>query len=319
MMERILLLERNGFPEKFGNVEVKPPEGISKQEFIEQKVIDAINEHNPKLKISKIEYDNLNSQFPDVYTSKFAGLIVEDKKIKESEKERFKKLGYHIRNINNEWFARKKLIYVFLTNPKEVSRNILVAQSIFPTLIDYMGKYIDSPSYTIANHPIYFINIINKKITALSVIKPLAGIIAAGIDYIEVFPLTINPKSVPKDVESFVRKYEENCKDFSSTFESNYYQVDFKLKKLKIKTTNLVIGDYLERNGEFLQFKGSSEKFYWMGILPIFLLACEDGYDIDFSELEKFYNANINNFKKNNEKFHRFKLLLDYMKKLTFK
>lgn len=315
-MKRILLLESSGFPEKFRKVEVTPPAGLTKQEYLEQEVLEAINTYNPKLKLTKVEYTNLRTQFPDVQPSKFTGLIVEDIEIKETEQGRYSQLGYFIWDDSTEWFARKIVMYVFLTNPKEESRNILVAQTIFPAFIDYMNDFINSPSYTIANHPIYFINIINKTITAQSVLKPLAGIIAAGINYIEIFPTTINPKTVPLDVESFVRKYESGCT--GSTFATDYYEVDFTAKKLKLKTTNLVLGGHIERNGAYLQFKGSYEKFYWMGILPIFLIANQDGFEIDYSELENFYNTNIGNFNPSNEKFHRFSILIKYIKKLTF-
>jgi hypothetical protein len=317
-MERILLLEGTGFPEKFRKVEVIPPIGLSKQDYLEQQVLESINRYNPKLNLTKVEYANLNTQFPQVQASKFTGLIVEDIEILDTQQARFSKLGYFIWNNSNQYFARRIVMYVFLTNPKEESRNILVAQSIFPALIDYMSDFIASPSYTLANHPIYFINIINKRITAASVLKPLAGIIAAKINYIEVFPTTIDLKTVPTDVESFVRKYEIDCKGYSTTFVSDYYEVDFSSKRLKLKTTNLVTGDYLERKGPNLQFKGSSEKFYWMGVLPIFLIACQDGYDIDYSEIEDFYNSNVGNFSASNEKFQRFSVLLKFMKKLTF-
>lgn len=317
-MERILLLESTGFPEKFSKVEVQPPAGLTKQDYVEQKVLEAVNLYNPKLNLTRVEYGSLINQFPQVQVSKFTGLIVEDMEIQETDQDRLSRLGYFIWSNSNQWFARKIVMYVFLTNPKEESRNILVAQSIFPALINYMDNFIASPSYTIANHPIYFINIINKRITALSVLKPLAGIIASGIDYIEVFPTTINPKTVPTDVESFVRKYESGCNEHSSTFTSNYYEVDFATKRLKLKTTNLVVGDYLGRSGHTLQFNGSSEKFYWMGVLPIFLIACQDGYDIDYSEVENFYNSSIGSFTDNNEKFQRFSVLLKFMKKLTF-
>lgn len=318
-MGRVLLLESSGFPEKFSKVEVLPPDGLSKEEYVEEKVITAINKYNPKLNITKVEYANLNDQFSQIHSSKFAGLIVEDKEIQVVEKEKYSRLGCYIWNENNRWFARRILVYVFFTIPKEESRNILVAQSIFPELIDYMGDFLSSPSYTIANHPVYFVNIINKNITAQSIIKPFAGIIAAGIDYIEVFPTTINPKIVPKDVEGFVKKYEPDCKKSDTYFSTEYYEVDFKLKRLKIKTSKLVIGDHLEIKGNYIQFNGSSEKFYWIQILPIFLIACRDNYEIDFLELENFYNSNKDKFSPRSDKIPRFDTLIKFMKKLTFR
>src|SRR5699024_4745471 len=94
-----------------------------------------------------------------------------------SQENDYKELDFTIWNDSNQLYAMRILAYVFFTIPKEQGRNILVAQTVFPELIDFMEKYMPSPSYTISNRPIYFINIINKIITANSVLKPLIGII----------------------------------------------------------------------------------------------------------------------------------------------
>jgi len=314
-MKRILLLEITGFPEKFLDVEVIPPVGTSKENYMEEKVLGAINTYNPKLKISNIEYINIQSQFPKAHISKSTGLIVEDIHIKDSDKEEYSKMGYYTYEDTKQYYARTIISYVFFTNPTESGRNILVAQSIFPAFMEYMNDFISSPSYTITNLPIYYVNIINKTITAQTIIKPLSALIATGVNYVEIFPTTIDASKVPRDLESFVKAYETGVT--GTAYNSDYYQVDFESKRLKLKTTNLVIGDYLETDGTYIKFKGSSEKFYWMGVIPIFLLACQENYKIDYSELKDFYNSQLGNFRINNDKMERFAILLKFIEKLT--
>lgn len=314
-MKKILLLEESGMSNRFDKVEVSPPAGTSKIDYLERKVLKAINLYNHKLKITRIEYGDLNDLFPEVEASKYTGLIIEKQEIIEVEEEDYSRLGYTVREISDQWYAMKIVAYIFFSVPKEKGRNTLVAQSIFPEFIDYMDRFIASPSYTIANHPIYYINIINKEITARTVLKPLAGIIATGIYYVEAFPSTINSNDVPYNLKGFVEQYELGYNPLHSRFVSDYYEIDFALKELKIKTFPT---RFLNMTGTNFQFKGSSEKFYWMEILPVFLMACKEGYNVDYSELEDFYDSNIGHFTSRNEKFPRFLKLLNYIKKLNF-
>lgn len=316
-MERILLLESPGIREKFRASTVIPPTGISVEQYVERRVLEAINDYNPKLNITRVVYLSLNSQFPQVQSSKSTGLIVEDINIQHGEQQKYRQLGCYIWNNAGEWFARKIIIYVYITPPTDGGRNSLVSQNLFPSLIDYMEDYIDSPSYTFANHPMYLVNIINKVITAESILKPMAGIISSGIEYVEVFNNSLDSSRVPKDPERFVKEYESNCRPSSSTFSNSYYEVDFHSKTLRIKTDRLVVGDYLENSGGYVGFNGSAEKFYWIQILPIFMMASKSGYSIDYSELENFYNSHLVRFNPSSAKLERFSVLLKFIRKLT--
>ena len=80
---------------------------------------------------------------------------------------------------------------------------------MFPTLLEYAEEYMQSPSYTIANHKFCFINILDKTITANMILRHLASLCAAGMDYIEVFGNdSIDVKQIPKDLKAFLRIYE---------------------------------------------------------------------------------------------------------------
>lgn len=317
-MERVLLLEETGLPVRFNSVEVSPPPGISKISYVENKILNEINRYNPKMKLTDVVYGALEDIFPGEESSKFTGFIIERKKISRSQENDYKELDFTIWNDSNQLYAMRILAYVFFTIPKEQGRNILVAQTIFPELIDFMEKYMPSPSYTISNRPIYFINIINKIITANSVLKPLIGIIKSDINYVEAFPGTIKPGDIPKTLQEFVQNYEVGYNVSHHNFSSDYYEVNFNLKKLKIKTDKLVLGHSLISNGRYIDFRGSDEKFYWIQILPVFLMACKEGYSIDYSELENFYSSNLNGFSDRSTKLPRFLVLLKFMEKVTF-
>lgn len=320
-MERKLLLQKSKFPSKFGEIVVSPANGISKQKYVEDKIIKSLNEYNYKLNISSIEYDDIQNQFKNIRTSDFTGVIIEEIEIKEIEKGRYDSDEFFVLNTQDKWFVRSIVAYIFLSDSNESGRSSLFTQSIFPATIDYMLDFISSPSYTIVNHPTYFVNIINKKITANSLIKRLASFIVLGFEYIEVFNNnTIDSKEVPTDVKNFIKKYDNAYKEDEPVFSSSFFEIDFELKKIKIKTDKLVVGDFLKQNTATgtIGFNGSSEKFYWMEILPIIICGCNNDYKIDFSNLEHFYNSNINNFSSRDDKIKRFPILIEYIKKITF-
>lgn len=318
-MGRKLLLSQLGFPKKFIDSSITPSDGTSKQEYMEKKVVHSINQYNPKLNITSIEYLDIKEQFPHLKIGIYTGLIVEDFRVNEEEKDKYNEREYFVWKSNEEWYVRKIVIYVFLSDFKVKGRNI-ISQSIFPEIIDFMGLYNTSPSFSIANHPIYYINILDKKITAPTIIKQIAGMIVSDIEYIEVFTQNEELSNVPKDIYEYVSIFEKDFATGSTTFVSEYYEVNFLTKVVKIKTDKLTLGDYLTyKSGTEYQFKGSSEKFYWMEIVPIVSLAVENGYIIDYSLLEEFYNQYKDNFSENDEKFQRFYILLKFIKKLMLR
>jgi hypothetical protein len=313
-MERILLLHNSGFPEKFNSIELEPPDNLTKLNYVERSVLESINIYNPKLNVTRIEYIDLNSQFPQVHVGAFTGLIIEELVIHQEYANALMSEGCFVWSDNDNWYSKRIVGYVFLSDYAARSRNVFISQSIFPELIDYIGDFLPSPSYTIANHPIYFINIVNQVITAQSILIQIAGLIAAGINYIEVFSSSFNPNSIKTSIEDFVKTYEQSYVQGQTIFSNEKYAIDFSLKELKLKTNNLVDSSSPNR----FQIQGSNEKFYWMSTLPLVFLACKNNYVIDYSHLENLINSNIPNFSERNLKFQRFKTFLNYIKKLTF-
>ena len=320
-MERKLLLSSLGFPDKFLSSSISPPNTAPKQQYMEQKIIEAINRYNPKLKVSGIEYLDIKDQFPYLKIGKYAGVIVEDIAIEQLQKDLYIEKQYFVWESGGEWYARKIVIYIFLSDYEVKGRNI-ISQSIFPELIDFMGLYNSSPSFSIANYPIYYINFLSNKITASTIIKQIAGMVASNIEYVEVFEENTELRNVPKSIKEYLTKFERDFVAGNTIYSSDYFEIDMNNEITKIKTDKLVLGDYLilkNGTGPEYQFKGSSEKFYWMEIMPIIILSWENGYTIDYTLLEDFYNQNSSRFSENDDKFHRFSLLIQFIKKIMLR
>ena len=111
-----LFLSETEYPDAFATHDVQNQISGDKMLFFEKRLMDVLNSKNSKLKIKGIEYINLKSDFK--LKQKRSGVIVKCDKSGE--------------NV---------LAYVFLT--PESGRNVVVAQTIFPDLIDIMETYID--------------------------------------------------------------------------------------------------------------------------------------------------------------------------------
>ncbi len=319
-MGKKLLLSNAGFPQKFLTSSIIIPPNFDKQQFIENKVLESINKYNPKLNVTKIEYLVISSQFPNLDLGIYAGLIVEDIEISENQKDFYLTKGCHISIVEEKLISRKILVYVFLTNNEENGRDI-ISQYIFPEIIDFMGAYYTSPSFEIVNHPIYFVNIFKNRTTASSIIKQIAGMIASNIEYIEVFNFNSELSNIPKDIYEYIKMFEKDFDEETHNFKCDFYEIDFIRKTIIIKVDRLVLGNYIKirDNSSIYQFKGSSEKFYWAEVLPISILAQENGYKVDLTLLENFYKENKDRFSEGDTKMKRFSLLIKFINKLTLR
>jgi hypothetical protein len=321
-MNRKLILSNSGFPGKFESSSVPFPSiPALKKQYIEEKIIDAINIYNPKLKISAIDYvANIEEQFPHLdFFGQYIGIIVEDIEITELEQDEYNERQYYVWEFNNKYYARKIIIHVFIADLQSVGRNTF-CQAFFPELVDFMHLYQSSPSFSIANCPVYFINFESGNYPD-SIVKQTAGLIASGIEYIDVFNENDNLSQVPKNIKHYLNKFEDGFTTTTATmllYSSDFFEIDVLNKITKIKTDKLVLGEYLEiKNGNH-DFKGSSEKFYWMEILPIVFLSIENGYKIDYTLLEDFYTTNQPSFSPRSSKIERFLFLIQFIEKIIF-
>lgn len=319
-MNRKLLLSGSSFPEKFISSSISSLGTVPKQQYMEEKVIEAINNYNTKLQVSSIEYLNIKDQFPHLnFFGKYAGIIVEDDKIEEIQKDRYIENKYFVWESHGEWYARKSVIYVFVGDKELVGRSSY-SQLFFPVVSEFMGLYLSSPSFSIANHPMYYINFSSGKLPDSSM-KQTAGMIASGIEYIEVFYTNSSLVDVPNSIRDFLIKYKEDFESTDITYASENFQIDLTNKITRINTNKLVLGDILDlkNGGSQYTFKGSKEKFYLIDIIPVIILSWKSRYEIDYTQLEEFYNLNIANFSPGDDKFHRFFLLIQFIKKIMLR
>lgn len=318
---RKLLLEQGGFPAKFNKVDIELHllGDLTQQQFIEALVLEKLNARNAKLNVEQIDYVNIEQTYPSHQSSKFTGLIVEQLPINEQTRQQFNERDTRFFYDDEQLYAEKIIAYVHLSEATENSRTSLFTQSIFPHCLDYMPRYLSGPSYTIYNHPVYFINIINKKITAQKLIRVLA-MIAKGLkfEYIEIFPGTMNIEEIPASLRQFLTKYDRDHV-IGNIYENDFISVDFAQKIFSVKAEYLALDKAFKYKSDMTlyEFNGSREKFYWIEVLPTFLMALEEGYDVHYDTLKHFCETNETKFSQNDKKFQRFKYLIDYLDKLT--
>lgn len=277
-----LILNSHKYPDAFKTLRV-PATIIDKQSYFESLMIAGLNKTNNKLKIESVEYVDLKIDYQ--LNQEQSGVIVSKNQAKK--------------NV---------LAYVFLSQLDYSSRNTFVAQSIFPDLIDKMRLYLKSPSFTMLNHPIFFINMVNGNTVANSIRRDIALLVASGFHYVELFEhKAIDIHKIPNNADEFVNEYFKKL-----SLEIKFFQLKDLDKKLKILFPK---GKLLKGNN----FNGSSEKFFWTEILPISIIAIKSGFQIDIEEYENFINTYESIFSPSNDKMKRCKILLEFIKKLQLK
>ena len=318
MIKHVLVLNDSGFPGDFLNVEIYGLNDQIKIFNIESSIIQKLNEYNCKFNIMYIEYNRIQDYYENLNISKYFGIIQSEEEILESETEHYENKGYLVINRNNVQIARRNISYVFMSSPIEGGRNTLFSQSIFPDVIDFLKYSESTPNYNIMNLPIYFLNIINKEITAPSLIRRIANLKMIDMIYIEIFMDSFSNNSFSKEMRNYIEMYYSD-RGRLNQFENDFFRIDFNNKIVKIKTTNLNVGSYIEQigNTQKVQFKGSSEKFYWMEVLQIVEAAKINRYHIDDKDLIDFINTFTVRFRKTDDKFKRFTYLKNYIKKVN--
>lgn len=325
---RKLLLQDASYQVKLSNIDVTPPPGVSKLQYIENKIIRAINDKNPRLNVSRIEYVDINNEFPEFIGGTYSAVIVDEVKIQSIPNHQVNDSRYFTDNSGN--FIRQRIMAHVFTSPatKNEGRNITVTQDIFPRLLDYIEKYIDSPSYTYANHPFYYISLMNSSGgLQASILSNYVKLSQLGFEFIELFPIGVDLSRISNDVQgtiNFIATLPGSRKNFAQIQSTDDYAFDMVNKSLTISSqpllVNIATGTFGSKvkssGGGNATFNGSSEKFYWLDVLSMFELALRNDYNIDYSQLRTWYNQNqnVNSFG-NSEKFPRFGTLVRYFDK----
>lgn len=319
-MERILLLNDSQFPKGFHSVVITPPAGMTKITYTENQMLAAINRYNPKLNVARIEYLAIEKQFSNYKKGASNGVLVEDFDINPALATAHRANGCYVYYIGGRCICRRIMMYVFISGADENTRTAFISQTVFPTLLDYAKEYMQSPSYTIANHKFCFINILNKKITANMILRHLTSLCAAGMDYIEVFENgSIDVKQIPKDLKEFLRVYASDyAAEYNTStdvYEDDNYRIEFQNKLFVWKAAFMAATKLVPKTATTVDFNGSSEKFYWIETLPMAIFAYNQGYRVDYSDYSSFIAAYRPRFPNTSKKFARCEVLLEYIEK----
>jgi hypothetical protein len=319
-LERILLLNDSQFPNGFNSVIVTQPAGMTKIAYTEKRMLAAINQYNPKLDVTRIEYLAIENQFSNYKKGKSNGVLVEEFDIDPALASIYRANGCYVYSTDSRCLCRRIMMYVFISEVNEETRTALISQTVFPTLLDYAEEYMKSPSYTIANHKFCFINILNKTLTAKMILRHLASLCAVGMDYIEVFENgSIDVNQIPKDLKAFLRVYASNFtakyNEKTDIYEDDNYMIEFFEKKFIWKASPMAATKIIHKTATTVDFSGSSEKFYWIETLPMAVFAYNQGYKVDYSDYSNFIATYRSQFSNTSKKFARCEVLLEYIEK----
>ena len=270
---------------------------------IDKKIIEKINEYNPKLKIKGIIFEKISKVIEKIIKvdmGKYFGLILDLHNI-EIKSEEQKSIIYNDQKYNYEIFG-----YIFMSGNKEDTRNALFAQKIFPGLIYILELSQKTENFEISNKPIYFINLIPSLITAKSIIQEIEMLKLAGIEFVNIFDNGLQNIDLSNSLDEFSNKYQGNSLD--RVYEYNKDEYTLKLDKLK---------DGIKLKEGKNEFEGSSEKFYWIGALCLTKFAFTLKLNINIEAIYTFKEEYKNEIEKESLKFIRTVILFDYLEKLS--
>ena len=274
-MRTKLLLNSTNYPSRFIVGDYTNGECTTLKEF-ETALIKAVNKHNPKLNVEVIEYSLDSNEFTLAKSSSYIGVIVEDTVLTDIELAQVKRKPFDWQFIHrgtDDNLVRRPIIYTLLTQTKIAGRNILPAQLIFPVLIDLMERCIQSSSCEPWNHPIYMFNILNVDVFADSIRRRFAALSMMGINIIDVYHSSFNQNNKPRSLGEYCSLYLAENK-VSEDYVTDDYCIETAYKVIRIKADRWVVGDYLQMNGTSHAVKGSSDKFYWIDLIPLVLKNC---------------------------------------------
>lgn len=317
-----LLLGNNDYPSRFEISDYVNGECSNLSEF-ETKLIKTINRYNPKLQVEKIEYCLDSDLFAPAKSSSYLGVIVEDSILTDDEYRQIKRRPFDwqfVHRSTDDNLVRRPIVYTLMTQTKIVGRNVLPAQLVFPILIDLMERCMQSSSCEPSNHPIYMLNILNCDVSADSIRRRFASLSMMGINVIDVYHKSFNQNVKPRTLEEYCKIYLSDTK-VGDDYITDDYHIETASKVLHVKADRWIVGDYLQMNGAAHAVNGSSDKFYWIDLIPLVLIGIREGYKLDYSQYEQFIHreqqmSGNDNFIKS-DKFHRMLVLRDYFKKLN--
>lgn len=352
MVIRKLIFYGSNVEKRIEQIDIKVPQGMLKIDYIKSVLIKEINKYNKNLDLSSIEFQN-SSIDCGIADANYISEIVEEKII-FYKKDIPNNISFKEPNADTWYFSdsqgnlteRRRIAYVY-TSPTQIkSRNAFGTQDLFPTLYHFIQEFIDSPSFTYVNHPIYYFNLLTDNKLPYSIIQTLYFIsVLKDVHLINIVDPGVTFSS-PKNVNQFlidlamiakqpnIRARNSNNK-YEDLVKNSNHEFDFTSKKYTIKTELFTI-DYNNigskkakhgkgikdesQNGNIkISFNGSYEKFYSLEILALFELAMLNDFAIDYTQLQTFITTSNQKNVFSGEKLENIKTLLKYIKKRTDK
>jgi hypothetical protein len=277
---------------------------------------ERINEYNGKINIEEIKMIDFTKVFKQHKLGTYCGLIV--KKVEIVKNCKLLNTGeLYCFEKDGKIYVYKLFAYVYFSPLSVDTRSAFICQQIFPTLLDIAANFIDSPQYSLLNHPVFFINLVKGDSSmALSISRKVDGLIAMDINYIALVK-TSNTFNRKFSLKNYCEKYFSGSYTSNRVYCTNEFEINLIEKKIKIRSKQLRVGGYLKMENGKVVFNGSSEKFFWMEIIPVIIAGIKENYLIDYKELSDFIRFNPDNMDITSKKMIRFKVLLDYIEKIN--
>lgn len=295
-----------------------PAGGVMSYDIVLKKVLNAINEYNPKMKVTEIRFVPQDESFGLMKEcdSKFFGIFAEtledDTAIADVDE------GNIWREKTPSGIEIHKAVAYSIMVTHTGSRNAVVSQQAFPALFTLIRRNLTSPGLTLTDRPIYLIDLLieghEEGTQAASIRRSFIAMCASGLAIVCPFHKGFNVEDLPP-----LSEYVAN----SSKKGESCLSLDEETK------TICILGEYtglfnaekaVDTANKRVVVYGSNDKFYATIILGGFFLARRFGYKVDlssihdaFDELDRKRNAGWTIV---GDKYENLKSALDYMEKV---
>ena len=295
-----------------------PDGGVMPYVIVLTKVLNAINEYNPKMKVTEIRFVPQDESFALMKDcdSKFFGIFaetLEDDTVAADVDER----DVWREKTSSGIVIHKVVAYSIIAIPTG-SRNGVISQQAFPALFTLIRRNLTSPGFTLTDRPIYLIDLLvdghEGETQASSIRRSFIAMCASGLAIVCPFHRGFSIEDLPPLSEYVANsaKKGESC-----------LSLDEETKTLCIlgKYTGLFNdAKAVDTANKKNAVNGSNDKFYATIILGGFCLAHRFGYKVDlssihdaFAELDRKRNAGWTIV---GDKYENLKSVLDYMEKV---
>ena len=174
-----------------------------------------------------------------------------------------------------------QIAYLFISSLFLNSRNIFGAQQIFPSLSDLVAHFIETPMYELVNLPVYFVNGSVDNITE-SMKANIVSIYLMGIHYVQMFNESFNSEAIGKnDLKGYIKYISDKKDEVLESIDTDFFKVNFCNKKIVFKKKTLKEDNNM----------GSSDRFFVIKAYPALMLAYDENYEIDISEIQQFLDS----------------------------